>query len=137
MRVLEPSLPRLLHSLTDVSHVASEIKEYMQLYRVAAQNAIRAGFDGVEIHGANGYLIDQFIQDVTNKRADEYGGSVENRVRFPLEVLEAVTGAIGQSRTAIRFSPWGRYNGTCAYYLDEMTRLFASRHAHGGSPAWL
>lgn len=96
------------------NHIAPDIKEYMQLYRVAAQNAIRAGFDGVEIHGANGYLIDQFIQDVANKRTDEYGGSIENRARFPLEVLDAVTGTIGQSRTAIRLSPWGRYNGTFA-----------------------
>lgn len=83
----------------------------MQLYATAARNAIRAGFDGVEIHGANGYLIDQFNQDVTNKRTDEYGGSVENRARFALEVTNAVCEAIGEERTGIRFSPWGAFNG--------------------------
>lgn len=84
----------------------------MQLYATAAANAVHgAGFDGVEIHGANGYLIDQFTQPVTNKRTDEYGGSVENRARFALEVVEAVSKAVGQERTGLRLSPWGRFNG--------------------------
>ena len=65
----------------------------------------------VEIHGANGYLLDQFIQDVSNKRTDEYGGSIENRVRFPLEVIDTVIAAVGQSKTGVRFSPWNRYQG--------------------------
>ena len=88
-----------------------EVKEYVQLYATAAKNAVRAGFDGVEIHGANGYLIDQFTQDVANKRTDEYGGSVENRARFALEVIDAVSDAIGAEKAGIRFSPWGRFNG--------------------------
>ncbi|KAJ8522236.1 hypothetical protein ONZ45_g1185 [Pleurotus djamor] len=84
-----------------------EIKEYVQVFVTAASNAVnRAGFDGVEIHGASGMLIDQFIQDVTNKRIDEYGGSIEGRSKFALEILDAVTKEIGQDRTAIRFSPW-------------------------------
>jgi NADPH2 dehydrogenase len=88
-----------------------EIKEYTQLYSTAAENAIRAGFDGVEIHGANGYLIDQFNQDVSNKRMDEYGGSIENRGRFALEVVGAVSKAVGAHKAGIRFSPWGDFNG--------------------------
>ncbi|KAJ7115106.1 hypothetical protein C8R43DRAFT_1038984 [Mycena crocata] len=86
-----------------------EIKDYVGLYAQAAKNAIEAGFDGVEIHGANGYLLDQFIQDVSNKRTDQYGGSIENRARFPLEVVDAVATAIGAEKTAIRFSPWSPF----------------------------
>ena len=71
--------------------LAPEIQEYVQLYATAASNAVDgAGFDGVEIHCGNGCLLDQFIQDVTNNRTDQYGGSIENRVRFPLAVVEAV-----------------------------------------------
>ncbi|KAK0455306.1 uncharacterized protein EV420DRAFT_594258 [Desarmillaria tabescens] len=83
-----------------------EIEEYIELYAQAARNAISAGFDGVEIHGANGYLLDQFTRDVTNKRTDMYGGSIENRVRFPLEVVDAVAEAIGPERVGYRISPW-------------------------------
>ena len=82
------------------------------MYATAAYNAVhRAGFDGIEIHGANGYLVDQFIQDITNKRTDEYGGSIENRSRFALEVINAITEKIGEDRTAIRLSPWNHYGG--------------------------
>ncbi|TFY63170.1 hypothetical protein EVG20_g6431 [Dentipellis fragilis] len=89
-----------------------EIKHYVQLYATAASNAVhKAGFDGVEIHGANGYLIDQFLQTNTNDRTDEYGGSVENRIRFALEVISAVTGAIGAKKTGIRLSPWNTFQG--------------------------
>ncbi|EMD33584.1 hypothetical protein CERSUDRAFT_141794 [Gelatoporia subvermispora B] len=89
----------------------AEIKEYIDTYRTAAYDAVhRAGFDGVELHGANGYLIDQFLQDVTNKRTDAYGGSVENRARFALEAVDAVVGAVGAGRTGIRLSPWGEFN---------------------------
>ncbi|MDF2999730.1 MAG: NADH:flavin oxidoreductase/NADH oxidase [Xanthobacteraceae bacterium] len=82
-----------------------EIKGVVEDFGKAAANAIRAGFDGVEIHGANGYLIDQFLRDGANKRTDAYGGSIENRTRFLREVLESVTGAIGAKRTGIRLSP--------------------------------
>ena len=70
------------------------MREYVGLYAQAAANAVRAGFDGVEIHGANGYLIDQFTQDVSNAREDEYGGSVAARARFALEVVDAIRGVI-------------------------------------------
>ncbi|TCD61242.1 hypothetical protein EIP91_008709 [Steccherinum ochraceum] len=90
----------------------AEVKEYVQLYATAARNAVhKAGFDGVEIHGANGYLIDQFTQYVSNNRTDEYGGSIENRSRFALEVVDAVAKEIGADRTAIRFSPWAFFGG--------------------------
>jgi N-ethylmaleimide reductase len=84
---------------------AEEIKEVVQQYRQGAANAMRAGFDGVEIHGANGYLIDQFLRDSTNLRTDGYGGSPENRIRFALEVVDAVAAEIGAGRTGIRLSP--------------------------------
>lgn len=87
-----------------------EIPGVIDDYAQAARNAVKAGFDGVEIHGANGYLIDQFIQDGTNKRGDIYGGSVENRARFALEVTEAVANAIGAEKVGIRLSPSGEYN---------------------------
>ncbi|KAF5352977.1 hypothetical protein D9758_007912 [Tetrapyrgos nigripes] len=87
-----------------------EIKEYVELYAKAASNAVhKAGFDGVEIHGANGYLLDQFLQDVSNHRTDEYGGSVENRARFTLEVVDAVAKAVGPRKTGIRLSPWNTF----------------------------
>jgi NADPH2 dehydrogenase len=89
----------------------TEIKEYVQLFSKAASNAIKAGFDGVELHAANGYLLDQFLQSVSNERTDEYGGSVDNRVRFPLEVIKAVVEEVGAERTAVRISPWSTFRG--------------------------
>ena len=88
----------------------AEIKEIVQHYRHAAQNALAAGFDGVEIHGANGYLIDQFLRDGSNQRTDEYGGSVENRTRFLLEVTEAVVSVWGAERVGVRLAPSGTFN---------------------------
>ncbi|KAG2199240.1 hypothetical protein INT47_010615 [Mucor saturninus] len=86
-----------------------EMKDLLQDYRQAALNAIEAGFDGVEIHSANGYLLDQFINTSCNNRTDIYGGSIENRCRFPLEVVDTVVEAVGAERTAIRFSPWSEF----------------------------
>ncbi|KAL0384633.1 UNVERIFIED_CONTAM: 12-oxophytodienoate reductase 1 [Sesamum radiatum] len=83
-----------------------EIPGFVNDFRLAAHNAIEAGFDGVEIHGANGYLIDQFLKDKVNDRTDEYGGSLENRCRFALEIVEAVTNEIGSHRVGIRLSPY-------------------------------
>lgn len=82
-----------------------EIKAIIQDYAHAAKNAIEAGFDGVELHGANGYLIEQFIDSQTNKRTDEYGGSLENRLRFLKEVVTAVADAIGKERVGVRQAP--------------------------------
>ena len=89
----------------------AELKEYVELYTKAAKNAIEAGFDGVEIHAANGYLLDQFLQSVSNNRTDDYGGSVQNRLRFPLEVIDSVVKAVGAERTAVRVSPWSDFQG--------------------------
>ncbi|GFQ00588.1 putative 12-oxophytodienoate reductase 11 [Phtheirospermum japonicum] len=86
-----------------------EIPQIVNDFRLAARNAIEAGFDGVEIHGAHGYLIDQFLKDQVNDRTDQYGGSLENRCRFALEVIEAVTNEIGAHRVGIRLSPFANY----------------------------
>jgi NADPH2 dehydrogenase len=99
-----PSTPRPL--------TKTEIAEYVQLYATAARSAVeRAGFDGVEIHGANGYLVDQFLKEMSNDRTDEYGGSAENRARFALEVADAVTAAVGEERVGLRLSPWLTFSG--------------------------
>ncbi len=85
---------------------ADELPGIVHAYEVAARNAVEsAGFDGVEVHGANGYLLDQFLKRGSNQRIDDYGGSIENRARLLLEVTRAVTGAIGGGRTGIRLSP--------------------------------
>jgi 12-oxophytodienoic acid reductase len=82
------------------------IKRVIDQFVSGAKKALAAGFDGVELHGANGYLIDQFTKSSTNKRTDEYGGSIENRARFALEVVEAVVQAVGADRVGIRLSPF-------------------------------
>lgn len=88
-----------------------EIPGIIDSYARAAENALRAGFDGVQIHGANGYLIDQFLRDNANFRTDGYGGSVENRIRLLSEVAERVSAAVGADRTAVRLSPNGATQG--------------------------
>lgn len=100
-----------------VPHVApqelsvEQIQVIVQEFAQAAKNAIAAGFDGVEVHAANGYLIDQFLRDGSNKRSDAYGGSLENRARFLSEILTAVSAAIGADRVGVRLSPLNSYNG--------------------------
>jgi 2,4-dienoyl-CoA reductase-like NADH-dependent reductase (Old Yellow Enzyme family) len=88
-----------------------DIKRIVGDYAAAARGAIAAGFDGVQVHGANGYLIDQFLRDGTNLRTDDYGGPVDNRLRFMTEVVEAVIAEVGRDRTAIRLSPVGEVQG--------------------------
>ncbi|OJJ05551.1 hypothetical protein ASPVEDRAFT_45071 [Aspergillus versicolor CBS 583.65] len=88
-----------------------QITEAVQNFAAAAKNAVRAGFDGVEIHGANGYLVDQFLQDVTNQRSDLWGGSVPNRARFAVEVAKAVVDAVGPEKVGFRISPWNTWQG--------------------------
>ncbi|KAJ5921058.1 hypothetical protein N7466_009384 [Penicillium verhagenii] len=105
-----------------------EILDWIQDYVKAAKNAIEAGFDGVEIHGANGYLPDQFLQDTANNRVDRWGGSVENRSRFGFEVAKAVSEAIGSKKTGYRISPWStfqnmRMEGFRDQFADLVTRL--------------
>ena len=90
----------------------SEIPGVIDAYRQAAKNALKAGFDGVEVHGANGYLIEQFLQSHTNLRTDQYGGSIENRARFLMEVTQAVIEVWGADRVGVRLSPYGVANGS-------------------------
>ena len=89
---------------------SEEIRALIDTYRHAAEQAKRAGFDGVEVHAANGYLLDQFLQDGTNHRTDAYGGSVENRTRLLMEILQAVIGVWGSGRVGVRLSPYGTFN---------------------------
>lgn len=93
-----------------------DIENTMKEYAHAAQNAIKAGFDGIELHGANGYLIEQFLNPGTNIRTDNYGGNIENRCRFALEVAAHVSKAIGADRVGIRISPYGSYKGVIPAY---------------------
>jgi N-ethylmaleimide reductase len=100
---LQPSPHRAL----SIPEIASIVEDY----RRAAERAHDAGFEGVELHSANGYLLDQFLQDGSNKRTDEYGGSIENRSRFLLEVVSALTSVWGGDRVAVRIGPNGTWNG--------------------------
>ena len=93
----------------------ADIEAAREEFVTAAKNAIRAGFDGVELHGANGYLLEQFLSPVTNERTDDYGGTPEKRMRFVLEVAADVARAIGANKTAIRLSPYGTNAGTSAF----------------------
>jgi N-ethylmaleimide reductase len=92
----------------------ADISQTIAEYANASKRAIEAGFDGVELHGANGYMIDQFLNTATNQRTDKWGGSVENRIRFAVEVAKAAVAAIGKDRVGMRISPYGAFNGTAA-----------------------
>jgi N-ethylmaleimide reductase len=98
-----------------------EVKAVVQDFAKAASNAIDAGFDGVELHGANGYLIEQFLNPFVNNRTDEYGGSIENRSRFLLEAIDAGIAAIGADKVAIRLTPYGGLNELPHYEELEAT----------------
>lgn len=108
-----------------------EILGIIEEFRSGAERAVRAGFDGVEIHGANGYLPDQFLQDGTNKRTDEYGGPIENRARFMLEVTQAAISVWGADRVGVRIAPSGTYGSmsdsdpaaTFGYVTTQLDRL--------------
>lgn len=99
--------------------IQSTIAEFAQ----AARNAVAAGFDGIELHSANGYLLEQFLRPNSNRRTDRYGGSIENRARFVFEVAEAAIDAIGKDRVGIRLSPFGVFNDMPLY--DEMEADYA------------
>ena len=120
------------HQLT-----AEEIPAIVAAFVQGAKNAIAAGFDGVEVHGANGYLIDQFLRDGCNQRTDAYGGSLENRARFLMEVLTAVTAAIGAERVGLRLSPLNSFNSmkdsdplALTAYLAEKLNSFNLAYLH-------
>ncbi|HDT1926438.1 TPA: alkene reductase, partial [Enterobacter hormaechei subsp. steigerwaltii] len=94
-----------------------EISEIVRMYAGAAQNALDAGFDGVEIHCANGYLVNQFMSSHSNKREDEYGGSLHNRLRFLREVTQAVADVVGKDRVGVRFAPLFQTTDEVRVYL--------------------
>nr|DAD23850.1 TPA_asm: hypothetical protein HUJ06_025313 [Nelumbo nucifera] len=119
----------------------SEIPEIVNDFRVAARNAMEAGFDGVEIHGAHGYLLDQFMKDEVNDRNDQYGGSLENRCRFPLEVVEAIVDEIGADKVGIRLSPFGSHSDSgdsdpdaLGLYMAEALNKFGILYCHVVEP---
>ena len=118
----------------------------VEAYRQGAENARLAGFDGVEIHGANGYLLDQFLQDGSNKRSDRYGGSIENRARLLLEVTDAVIGVWGAGRVGMHLAPRGDAHsmsdsdpaatfGYVAQALGERKIAFLCAREHAGPDA--
>jgi N-ethylmaleimide reductase len=112
-------VPRAL----DVDEIAERVSEFAR----AARNSRRAGFDGIELHGANGFLIDQFLRDSANRRDDRYGGSIENRARFLLEILDAVGTAVGFDRVGVRVSPHARVDGTDDSNPGALFEYVASR----------
>lgn len=114
-----------------------EIRRVIRDFVQAAQNAMAAGFDGVELHGANGYLFEQFLNDGLNSRSDEYGGTLENRMRFLLETVDAVSEAIGASKTAIRISPFGRLHDMTPYADEEDTWLTVAQQLSARNLAYV
>ena len=119
-----PTSPPRALDVDGIARIAGE-------FATAARNTLSAGMDGVEIHGANGYLLDEFLNSAVNTRADAYGGSVENRCRFLLETVDAVADAVGPERTGVRISPNGRFNAmpedpemeeTFVYLAGELDR---------------
>lgn len=111
---IEGNVPRMreLTYVTPKAVTHTDIQQLVRDYSQAAANAIDAGFDGIEIHGANGYLIDQFLHHDSNQRVDEYGGTPQNMSRFALEVVDAIIARIGHDRTALRLSPGAYFNMT-------------------------
>ena len=109
----------------------SDIKQVVEEYRQAALNAIEAGFDGIELHAANGYLINQFIDSEANNRSDEYGGCIENRLRFLGEVVDVMVDAIGAERVGVRLAPFTSLNGTVdATPVDTYTAAATLLNTH-------
>ena len=117
--MVQHSAPRAL--------AVEEIREIVADYAQAARNALDAGFDGVELHGANGYLINQFIDSQANARNDQYGGSLENRLRFLREVAEAVTAVVGRERIGVRLAPLTTLQGA----VDDTPQATYPRAATG------
>ena len=114
-----------------------DIKAAIAEYAEAAKNAVAAGFDGVELHAANGYLLEQFLRPNSNLRTDSYGGSLENRARFVLEVVDAVIGAIGKERVGIRLSPFGVFNDMPLYDQMEEEYGWLAKQLNDAAPVYL
>lgn len=127
---------RMVDTPTPRALTTEEVADVVEQYRRAAANAVRAGFDGVEIHGANGYLVDQFLRTTSNLRTDRYGGSVENRARFVLEVVDAVAAEIGADRVGLRLSPQIKARGMGCPEI-ETTILHVAREVSARGIAYL
>jgi N-ethylmaleimide reductase len=105
----------------------ADLKTAIGEFELSAKNAVAAGFEGIELHGANGYLLEQFIRPNSNKRTDAYGGSIENRARFVLDVVKATTAAIGKDKVGIRLSPFGVFNDMPLYPEMEADYAYLAR----------
>ena len=121
--------PNAMPTAMTEAQIKSTVAEYAQ----GAKNALDAGFDGVELHAANGYLLEQFIRPTSNQRTDAYGGSIENRARIVLEVVDAVVKAVGKDKVGIRLSPFGVFNDMPVYpeLADEYAYLAEQLNARG------
>ena len=121
--------PNAMPTAMTEAQIKSTVAEYAQ----GAKNALDAGFDGVELHAANGYLLEQFIRPTSNQRTDAYGGAIENRARFVLEVVDAVVKAVGKDKVGIRLSPFGVFNDMPVYpeLADEYAYLAEQLNARG------
>jgi N-ethylmaleimide reductase len=138
----------MLEHTTPKEMSREEIESTKAEYVTAARNAVAAGFDGIELHAANGYLLEQFLSPHSNKRTDEYGGTIENRSRFVLQVAQEISDVIGKDKTAIRLSPYGVFNemphyneidATYTYLASELNKIGVAYihlvdHNSGGAP---
>jgi N-ethylmaleimide reductase len=116
---------------------SQEVRELINDHIKAGHNAIKAGFDGIELHGANGYLIKQFLNPHSNQRTDEYGGSIENRSRFLLEITSGLAKSIGSEKIGVRISPFSQYNETPAYDETEATYRYIAKQLNDLDIAYL
>ncbi len=141
---LENGVYTKIHATPSRAMTLDEVKDAVQEYRLGAENAVKAGFDGVEIHAANGYLPHQFLSPTTNQRDDAYGGSVENRARFLREIIEQVAEVIPLNRIGVRISPFAAYNNVrdpnpveTYKYVAEMLESFGVAYLHiGDTNGW-
>jgi N-ethylmaleimide reductase len=115
----------------------ADIRIAIEEYAQAARNAVAAGFDGVELHSANGYLLEQFLRPNSNQRTDRYGGSIENRARFALEVTAAAIAAIGKDRVGIRLSPFGVFNDMPPYAAMEADYTYLAGQLNALGPVYI
>jgi N-ethylmaleimide reductase len=122
---------------TPVAMTENDIKAAIAEFVQAARNAVAAGFDGIELHGANGYLLEQFIRPNSNRRTDRYGGSIENRARFVLDVAEATTAAIGKDKVGIRLSPFGVFNDMPLYPEMEADYTYLAQKLDAAGLAYI
>jgi N-ethylmaleimide reductase len=125
--------PNAVPQAMNASDIETAIGEYAQ----AARNAVAAGFDGIELHGANGYLLEQFFRPTSNQRTDGYGGSLENRARFVLEVADAVIAAVGREKIGMRLSPFGVFNDMPPYPEMEADYTYLVRALDARGLAYL